>query len=184
MAYKVILRVKRHLIHLVTSLLLYVSTMPTQADAVQEYAAKSVLALNLARYSEWPKDVFKGNTVTVNLCLLGSEVVQQAFTMVDKKHISNKILSVLNINDSKQLQDCQLLYISADTDKVNQLLTDSYAHHILTIGETDDFLAKGGMVYLEMADAKINLNVNLGATQKAGLQISARVLKLATIINP
>jgi YfiR/HmsC-like len=40
------------------------------------------------------------------------------------------------------------------------------------------------MVYLELTDARINLHINVSATQKAGLQISARVLKLATIFNP
>ena len=100
------------------SLLLYVCTIPAQADAVQEYAAKSVLALNLARYSEWPQEVYKGNTTTVNLCLQGGEAVQQAFALVDKKQVGNKILSVLNINNNKQLQDCQLLFTRSRTKKM------------------------------------------------------------------
>jgi hypothetical protein len=77
-----------------------------------------------------------------------------------------------------------VLYISAEINKTAQLLEESQKRHILTIGETDDFLAKGGMVYLEMTNAKINLHINLGVTQKAGVRISSRVLKLATIFNP
>lgn len=163
---------------------LYDGMMPAFADAVQEYTAKSVLALNLARYREWPPEAFKANSSAVNLCVLGDEVVQQAFILIDKKPVGSKMLSVHNLNRSKDLNQCQLLYISAETGKTAQWLGESFKRHILTIGEADDFLEQGGMVYLEMTDAKINLHVNVTATQKAGVRISSRVLKLATIFNP
>ena len=158
--------------------------LPAYADAVQEYTAKSVLALNLARYSDWPPEAFKDGGATLNLCVLGDEVVQQAFALVDKKQVGNRLLSIHSSNDSKNLELCQLLYVSADADKAAQLFEESRKRHILTIGETEGFLAQGGMVYLEMADPKINLHVNLDATQKAGVRISARVLKLAIIFKP
>lgn len=154
------------------------------SDAIQEYTAKAILSLNLARFSEWPPEAFQSSSATVNLCVLGEDVVQQAFTLIDKKLVGNKALSIRHINNSKQLDQCQLLYVSAEIDTTAQLFEESQQRHILTIGETDDFLEKGGMVYLEMADAKIKLHVNLAITQKAKVQISSRVLKLAIIFNP
>jgi hypothetical protein len=155
----------------------------TYADGVQEYTAKSVLALNLARFSDWPPEVFQNSGGSVNLCLMGDEVVQQAFHMIDKKQVGNKNLSVINIKENKQLEGCQLLYISEDSANAAQWLQESYKRHILTIGERDNFLGQGGMVYFEMINPKINLIINLAATQKAGVQISSRVLKLATIFK-
>ena len=157
---------------------------PCYADAVDEYTVKSVLALNLARYSEWPPEIFKSDSSTINLCILGSEIVQQAFALINSKSIGNKTLSVRNINDSKQLENCQLLFTGADAVIAPQLYAESYRQHTLTIGEAEDFLKKGGMIYMEMTDAKINLHVNLSAVQKAEVQISSRVLKLATIFKP
>jgi YfiR/HmsC-like len=154
------------------------------ADSVEEYTAKSILTLNLARFSEWPPEVFKANTSTVNLCLIGNEADFQPFNMIDKKQVGNKSLLLHNISNIKQLDDCHLLYVSADTRINAGLIEDSYKRHILTIGETEDFLGNGGAVYLEVIDSKITLHVNLAATQKAGVQISSRVLKLATIYNP
>ena len=169
---------------LVSAIMSCVGLAPSYADSIQEYTAKSVLALNLARYSDWPLAAVIDDHATVNLCLLGDDVVQQAFGMIDKKQVGNKALSVLNISKSQDLSSCHLLYISGNTDNTTQLIQESYKHHILTIGETDDFLTQGGIVYLEIADSKINLNVNVEASQKAGIQISARVLKLATIFKP
>ena len=168
---------------LVAALVAY-GGQPVHADAVQEYTAKSVLALNLARYTEWPPEAFKDGGTTLSLCVLGDEVVQQAFALIDKKQVGGRILSVRGTDDGRHLDPCQLLYVSADAENTALLFEESRKRHILTIGETEDFLAQGGMVYLEMADPKINLHVNLDATQKAGVRISARVLKLAIIFKP
>lgn len=169
----------RHALLIVAELFL----MPTLADAVEEYTAKSAFALNLARFTEWPPKVFKDNA-TINFCVLGDEVVQQIFILLDKRQIDTKTLSVININNTKELDQCQVLYVNAETIKTAQLIEESLKRHILTIGETDNFLEQGGMVYLEINDAKINLHINLSATNKAGVTISSRVLKLTTIFRP
>lgn len=154
------------------------------ADSVEEYTAKSVLTLNLARFSEWPPDVFSENKTLVNLCLIGDDTIVKAFAMIDKKPVGNKNLSILNITGNRQLDRCQMLYVSSDTGKISQLIEESYKRHILTIGETDDFLADGGGVYFEVNSSKITLHVNLNAVEKSGVRINSRVLKLATIYNP
>ncbi|PPD41094.1 MAG: hypothetical protein CTY16_16350 [Methylobacter sp.] len=156
-----------------------------QAEAADEYTIKSVLTLNLIRFTDWPTEVFKGNDGTVNLCVLGDDAVQHAFTLIDKKRVGDRMLSAHNINaGGSQLGQCQVLYVSMETNNITQWLQESHKRPILTIGETDGFLGQGGMVYLKMADAKIHLHINLKATKAAGIWISARVLKLATIFNP
>jgi len=154
------------------------------ADAIEEYTAKSLLALNLARFTEWPAEYFKEGRAIVNVCVLGDAVVQQAFfTQMDHKNIGERTLFVHNINDSKQLEQCRMLFISEDFERPAHLLQESQKRSILTIGESDDFLEQGGMVYLQIMDTKIKLHVNLKVTEQAGLRISARVLRLATIFN-
>lgn len=154
------------------------------ADSVEEYTAKSILALNLARFSEWPPEAFKDNQTSVDLCLLGNSTIVNAFSVIDKKPVGNKSLSLRQLSDVKKLENCHLLYIGEEKRNIAGLIDESYKRHILTIGENEDFLTSGGAVYLEVADSKINLHVNLSATEKAGVRISSRVLKLATIFNP
>jgi hypothetical protein len=154
------------------------------ADTIQEYTAKSVLTLNLARFVTWPPDTFTENNSTLNLCILGDDNIMQAFNLIEKKSVEDKILAIRSINQSKNLDNCQLVYVGSDSNLSSQFYDDSYKKHILTIGETDDFLSHGGMVFLEISAEKINIHVNIAATKKAGVQISSRVLKLATIYNP
>ncbi|MBK8814746.1 MAG: YfiR family protein [Methylococcaceae bacterium] len=154
------------------------------ADSVEEYTAKSILALNLARFSEWPLETFKENKTSVDLCIWGDSTIVNAFSMIDKKPVGNKSLSLRKLSDVTQLENCHLLYIGEEKRNIAGLIEESYKRHILTIGENEDFLSNGGAVYLEVADSKINLHVNVSAMEKAGVRISSRVLKLATIFNP
>lgn len=150
------------------------------ADAAQEYVVKSALALNFARFTEWPTAI----GTTVNLCVLGDQPMQQAFLTVDKKPVGNKTLTVIKLSGLNDVDACQLLYVASQhSDRIKQIRTEAIARHILTIGEDESFLENGGMVNLEMVESKINIQVNLGLVQQAKLQISARVLKLATIVN-
>lgn len=166
------------------TILFYAIWLPLRADTVEEYTAKALLTLNLARYTEWPKEAFDDHKRQVNLCLLGDDFILQAFTKIANKPVGDKMLTVRKINSFGELENCQLVYISSTAGAFAQFAEASSRHHVLTIGEVDDFLELGGMVYLEVSESKINLHINPSATQKAGVQISARVLKLAIIYNP
>jgi hypothetical protein len=52
---------------------------------------------------------------------------------------------------------------------------------ILTVGEDDDFLQKGGIINLDLKDSKIHLEVNLKAARQVNLEISSRLLSVAEV---
>jgi hypothetical protein len=54
---------------------------------------------------------------------------------------------------------------------------------VLTVGEADWFLAEGGMVTLKLEAGRVRLEINLGAAQRAGLQISSKLLSLARVVR-
>jgi hypothetical protein len=55
---------------------------------------------------------------------------------------------------------------------------------VLTVGESDDFLDKGGVIRLLIEDKKVRFEVNMDAAQQAHLTISSQLLKLARTIKP
>lgn len=167
-------------------LLLFSSlTGASLAASVQEYSVKAALVLNLARFTEWPVEVFSGDQGKINFCLIGDEAALETFTEIDQKPVGNKTLTVIRIVNIERLQNCHLLYVdNLNTAKIRRLHSESLSQHMLTIGEHEDFLSNGGMINLNKVETKIGIQVNLGTLRAAGLQLSARVLKLATVINP
>lgn len=154
------------------------------ADASQEYTVKAAIALNFARFTEWPASALKPEASQLNLCVLGDNIVQEAFQEMEQKKVGERTLHVIYLSRLRNLQGCHILYISGlDKNTTIQLLTEIKKYPILTIGEESMVVDSNGMVNLDMQEGKIDIQVNLDATKQAGLMISSRVLKLATIVK-
>lgn len=159
---------------------------PAVAGAPENSAVTAALVLNFARFTEWPEKVFEDKGAKVRLCVLGDNVTQDAFAQVDNKQVGKRTLSVINLARIKNLEQCHILYVSAlERGTVIQLLAELRANPILTIGSDEKhFLEDGGMVLLKLVEGKMNIEINLKATNNSGLKISSRVLQLATIVYP
>ncbi|MCX7087819.1 MAG: YfiR family protein [Methylococcales bacterium] len=154
------------------------------ADATQEYTVKAAMALNLARFTDWPDSALKADDSVINLCVLGDNVVQDAFLQMDQKKVGHRTLSVIYLSRLRNVDDCQVLYISGlEKNIIIQLLSEIKHKPILTIGEERTVVDYDGMVNLDTLSGKINIQINLDATKQAGLTISARVLKIATLVK-
>ncbi|MFI3137592.1 MAG: YfiR family protein [Methylococcaceae bacterium] len=154
------------------------------ADATQEYTVKAAMALNLARFTDWPDSALIANNSVINLCVLGDNVVQDAFLQMDQKKVGHRTLNVIYLSRLRNVDDCQVLYISGlEKNIIIQLLSEIKHKPILTIGEERTVVDYDGMVNLDTLSGKINIQINLDATKQAGLTISARVLKIATLVK-
>ena len=83
------------------------------------------------------------------------------------------------------LVKCGIVYFGdASTDEIGKTLAKVEGRAVLTLGETDSFAHRGGMVGLVKADDHIQIVVNLPLMQRSGVKISSRVLNLAAIVRP
>lgn len=152
--------------------------------SVEKQAVLAVLTLNVARFTSWPEQTFNNAEPFLNLCVFGDNVVQQSFENIDNKVINKKTIHIINISRLRNLNQCQLLYISElDRNRLIPLLKELESQPILTVGENMDFLQAGGMVGLEKINGKIQLTINLPIAKQSELVISSRLLKLANIVD-
>ena len=54
---------------------------------------------------------------------------------------------------------------------------------VLTVGETDNFTAAGGIVNFKIEAGSVRLQINVEAARKQQLHISAKLLSLAEIVE-
>ncbi len=52
---------------------------------------------------------------------------------------------------------------------------------VLTIGDDENFTEEGGMIRFYIEDRKERFEINLDATERAKLQMSSKLLKLAKV---
>ena len=153
------------------------------ADGVKEYSVKAALALNFARFTEWP-----ANTIyieeNIHLCVIGNSEVEEAFAEINNKPVGEWHLKIKNIDDLPELKNCHLVYVSySEKRRLPEVFAAIKDQPVLTIGEMDEFTSLGGIINLEIQERKIRFQVNLDAANNANLRISARVLKLANFVK-
>ena len=89
-----------------------------------------------------------------------------------------------NRRRNHQCGGCNLLFIGASEKKrwpavLESLKTDS----VLTVGETVNFAAAGGIINFKRDAGKVSFEINVYAAQRARLKISSKLLSLAKIIK-
>ena len=151
----------------------------TTAD---EYQVKAAFIFHFAQLVNWPAGALNTETESLNLCVFADEPHRQEVqSTVEGKRVGTRTFHVRAIDQLRDLQGCNILFISRDESKQQAFDLNSFRNQpILTVGETDTFFSEGGMIRFRLQDDRIRFDINLGAAAAAGLQISSRLLLLAT----
>lgn len=169
---------------LVLGLGIVFNTHTVSALTLEEEMVLAALTLNIVRFTTWPDHAQTAMKESLNLCVVGNNIVQQSFASIDNKAVGNKTLKIIKLSRMNNFDQCHVLYIS---DVKNNILLQIFISiknsPLLTIGESIEFANMGGMVGLEKIDNKMTLNINIAAMKEASLNISSRLLRLANIIG-
>jgi hypothetical protein len=155
------------------------------AQSVTASALKAAFLYNFANFTQWPADVLAPGQ-RLSLCVLGDSAVADALEQtikgrgVDKHELT---VSVIKGADGPILL-CHLLYVSGvDGKKADQLLFALSGTSVFTVGDGDRFAEMGGVAQLILENGRMRFAVNVGAARRAHLNISSKLLTLATIIK-
>ena len=145
-----------------------------------ERAVRAAFVYNLTKYVEWPQP---RPELVVGVVGAG-EVGEVLESILAGKNSGARVIRVLRNPNEQQLEDCDILYLlDSSPQKVRPLLRKLRNKAILSVGEDDRFSKNGGMVGLVRIGDHIQIQINLGAVQQSGLQMSSRLLNLATIVR-
>jgi hypothetical protein len=147
----------------------------------EEYRVKGAFLLNFAKFVEWPPQAFKGPDDPIGICVLGESPFNPALEAAARAIVVEKrSLVIRQIPDVQQGRQCQILFVSvAERKRVRGMLEAVSGSSVLTVGESDGFIAAGGVVEFRVDDGKVKMEINAPAAVRAGLHISAKLLSLA-----
>jgi hypothetical protein len=154
------------------------------ASAAPEYRIKAAFLYNLARMVEWPNE----NVLTAKepfvICFIGEEPFGEALDALNDKQVRNRPISLRKDIGVNQAGQCAMLFISPSEDfHLEEIVDETEGLPLLTVGDVEGFAARGVMINLLRDEKKIKLEVNLPATEKAGLILSPTLLELAVPVE-
>lgn len=167
---------------------LWLSAAPVGAEGVaaSEYALKAAIIYKLTKFVSWPDAAFSGPASPLSICLDSNSAYLPAMKALEGRSAQGHIVEIHPLVSGENVEShCHVLFVSvAEKGQVAggpQAATDA---PVLTIGEGDEFVEKGGIIGLRVEENRITFIVNVAAGTHARLAISARLLQLATIFSP
>lgn len=152
-------------------------------DPVQQ-EIEAAYVLNFTRYVEWPAASFPSAGAAVKLCVTGADefrpILERA---VAGRRTRGRALQVVAPEVPRAAGECHAIYIGETRAAAAQWLAALEDEPILTVGGGADFVRRGGMIGFVVVDGTVRFEINAERARRAGLQISSRVLALATRLH-
>jgi hypothetical protein len=152
----------------------------------REHRVKAVFLFNFAQFVDWPDSAFSAQDDPLVVGILGEDPFNTYLDEVVRgEKVKDHPITVRRYKRIEDVKDCHILYISPSQSPIPApMLNQLKARHILTVGESEDFFQRGGMVRFATENGKIRLKINLEEVQEADLMVSSKLLRLADVSGP
>jgi hypothetical protein len=150
-----------------------------------EYEVKAAYLYNIVNFVTWPPDAFSGANDPIHVCVYGMDPFGRLLDNAMQNGTANKRpVEVRRVNDAGGLAPCEVVFLAGDnTDRIDQAVKTLAQRPALTVGETGDFLRRGGMIAFVVDGGRVRFDVNLAAATTHGLTLSARLLQVARAVT-
>jgi hypothetical protein len=163
--------------------------LPVQATAenstASEYAIKAALVFKIAKFVTWPDQAFDGLSEPLSVCVPESNPIAPALSTLNGKKIHGRAFSVRYVSDNPIIsRECQILLVTYTNNKRQTAFLKAIScQPVLTIVDNDQFENRGGIIGLEIKQNRVQLEIDIAASENAGLDISAQLLQLAKVMG-
>jgi len=163
-------------------MVLLLSLQAIADDANVEYKVKAGYLYNFTKFITWPEN----ESETFNLCIVGEDPFGDLIDPIEQRTAFGRPIKLFRFNNLNKEQHCHILFISAsikDNNMLKSMLAIQETNKSLTVGESKEFAAQGGMIGFVNRQGKIKLQINLKMLQQSDLKISAKLLEVAELVG-
>ena len=163
---------------------------PTASAPYSAEAVRALYVLNFIRLTEWPASALPDSAPYV-IGISGYRALEdELYRIADRQIVRDRRLRIIRVRSPRDLESCHLVYFGVGNDPVEEpgvSATDALpilaGKPVLTVSESPNFLAKGGMINLFREGGNLRFEIATTTVEKAGLTLSSRLLALARIVR-
>jgi len=152
-----------------------------EAQSATEYQVKAAYLFNFIRFVEWPEASTAEAQSKWTIGVVGnSPIAEELSKLVESKNILGRELQVKTFQATDNLRGCNILFISESEKKhLPGILAGLRGSSVMTVADMEHFIDAGGMVQFVVEDARVRISIDVGATGRARLKVSSKLLALA-----
>ena len=149
-----------------------------------EYQVKAAFLFNFVKFVDWPDQSFTDKNSFLIIGVTGGDPIRSALEKTFQgKTVKGRSIVIQEIKTKGQGKTCHVIFLTGlDKRQMDAWLETLKEKAVLTIGESDNFAAQGGMINFFLQDDRVRFEINPQAAEKAGLKISSQLLALAKIV--
>jgi hypothetical protein len=161
-------------------------SLHAQVQPTRESTIKAVFLFNFSHFVEWPAHTFPGQAAPFVIGVLGEDPFGSYLDeTVEGEKIDGHPLIVQRFRDAKDVKSCHILFISSkESERYKEILAELKGKNILTVSDNRAFTREGGIIRFSTEDNRIRLEINTDAAKKEELNISSKLLRIASIFDP
>lgn len=154
-----------------------------QNSVADEYDIRAAMLFNITRFVEWPTSKLNPQHPQMLVCIAGPDPIGPGLDhFLQSQKAGIKSISVRHLNSLESAEACHVLYVSLREQKDVKKFVPSLAKaNVLLISEKTNAGSPDQVIGLPTLDEHVHIEVNLAAAQRAGITISSKLLRLATV---
>lgn len=155
-----------------------------QTTTEDERLIKAAFVYNFAKFTRWPENTWAEQSAPLHLCTVGEDELVDELRRLGGQTIQAHPVIIRSLAKAQNPEACHLLYVATSEQKrYKNILKTLRGRPVLTVSEVRHFSRSGGMIELYREQGKTRFIINLRTAREAGLELSARLLSLAVVIN-
>jgi hypothetical protein len=149
---------------------------PVQAQR-EEPELKARVLFQLMLFVQWPG---RTGETAFQFCTLDDTPLAQAMRSFEGRRINDRVFTWRRVT-TEQLAACHVAYVGHAGQPALQ--QQAAAHGLLWVGDELGLLDRGAMLNLQVEAGKVVFDIGLETLRRSGLDISAKVLRLARYVK-
>lgn len=153
--------------------------------APTELESKALFIFYFATFVEWPKAPRETETDPLIVGVIGrEELVEGLRSVLDTRTVRGRPIVLLPVDADALPERLDIVFFGRDAPAGRgTALARLDGSPVLTVGETEGFCQRGGMINFYINEGRIFFEINPAATERAKLKLSSRLLSLARLVK-
>ena len=154
-------------------------------NRVDSREVKAVFLVNFLSFAEWPAAKTGAPSARLTIAILGDPSFASIVERAAAGHsVHGRAITVQSVDTPEQAAGAHLVFIAAShAHRLPAALRALAGASVLTVGDTDGFAQEGVAINLYTFDNRVRIEVNGTAAARAGVKLSASLMRLARIVE-
>ena len=175
----------RQLAHVLAAAILLLPAIVHANDTATEHVLKASVAHRITKFVTWPDGALSDGNTPIRFCVVDDGPIHEALVDLQDAEVHGREVHVILVSDAVFLADrCHVLYVSeSGTADQSSWIAEVADSPVLTFGESDSASDNPPIVSMGTRRNRVIFDINVEASRRAGLSISAQLLQLSDQLN-